>query len=61
MKVTVKIGPVEVSIDDGNASEPASVRWLDQFERIKEAVELATRKAIQSHIQLMGDPLEEEK
>ena len=56
MKVEVTIGQVTVTVDDGNSSEPCSARWQDQFQRIKETVELATGQAIKGHAQLMGDP-----
>lgn len=51
MKLVAKIGDCVVEIDDGNASEPASVRWKDQFERIVEVLHEAEKTVIAMHKQ----------
>ena len=55
MKVTAKIAGCEITVDDGNADEPATVRWKDQAERIKDMVEVTTKEVIALHKQQVGD------
>lgn len=55
MKITVEIGSCKVSVDDGNAPEPASLRWDDQFERIKDLVSESAKHCIALHTQQVGD------
>ena len=55
MKVTVEIGTCKVCVDDGNAAEPATARWKDQFERIQDVVKESVKCCIEMHAQQVGD------
>lgn len=55
MKVTAKLEDCEITVDDGNAAEPASSRWKDQHERIKDMVVTAQDACIKLHQQKITD------
>lgn len=56
MQVKVKIGEIEVVVNDEN-NESGMVRYKEYTARLQEIITLITKEAIDLHSQAMGDDL----